>query len=100
MLVRSGDVAAFFENICHLLNYHENRSMHVGLPGARFASARVQTSTISSKKWVDIMVSDRDIQAGPSWAGRQGKPKISAMIYQRGGTWDGPSNPIPNVGNA
>lgn len=74
--------------------------MHAGFPGARFASTKVQTPTISSKKWVDIMVSDKDIEAGPSWAGRQGKPKISAMMYQRGGTWDGPSNPIPNVGNA
>ena len=74
--------------------------MHAGFPGARFASARLRTPTISSKKWEGIMFSDRDMETGPSWAGRQGSPKISAMMYQRGGTWDGPSNPIPNVGNA
>ena len=49
--------------------------------------------------WEGIMFSDRDVEAGPSWA-VQGSPKISAMMYQRDGTWDGPSNPIPNVGNA
>lgn len=99
-MARSVEVGALSKNTCHLLNYHDICIMHVGFPGARFASVRVQTPTISSKKWVDIMVSDRDIEAGPWWAGRQGKPKISAMMYQRGGTWDGPSNPIPNVGNA
>lgn len=45
-------------------------------------------------------MSDRDIEPGPRRAGRQGSPKISAMMYQRDGTWDEPDNPIPNVGNA
>jgi hypothetical protein len=74
--------------------------MHAGFPGARFASARLRTPTISSNMWEGILFCDRDMETGPSWAGRQGSPKISAMMYQRGGTWDGPSNPIPNVGNA
>ena len=100
MLAVSGATGASTTITCPLLNCYDDCIMHAGFPGALRASINTRTPTISSKKWVDIKDTNRDMETGPFWSGRQGRPKISAMMYQRGGTWDGPSNPIPNVGNA
>jgi hypothetical protein len=78
--------------------YHDKR---VAFSAVSFAQDCKPPRSHLRSAWAShcIVRERRDIEAGPPWAD-QGSPKISAPMYQPDGSWDGPSNPIPNVGSA
>jgi len=84
------------------LKYHEDHRTIDGL--TRFFSlTQVYGPPRSHQRrgWASCcIIRERQGYDGRPVMGRQGTPKISATMYQRDGTWDGPSNPIPNGGIA
>ena len=66
LMARSGEDGALATETYPLMNCYDDCIMHAGFPGALLASINMRTPTISSKKWVDIKDTDRDMATGPS----------------------------------